>query len=617
MDEVKSSKVLETGANEITAAPMGRFGDYTIEQKLGEGGYSEVYLARDKLDRLVALKILKKQFSFDDKFVVSFRQESINAAALNHDHIILIYNQGLEDGYFYIAMEYAPNGTLQDYMKQKEGKLSSPEVKIFVQQIASALDFAHRNNLVHRDIKPSNILLGYDNRIKLADFGIARAIQSGTSRLTTIVQGTTSYMAPEQANPNAKMDGRTDTYAFAVVVYQMLTGSLPFMADDFSELIHKKRNDKPPRMEDVPTYVEKVVFKALNATPDLRHRSATDFAKELIEAVKRWDQSTAERQDMRDLLGTALLAMEGKEWSVAKEALEGVLRLGENKLAREHLVDVERQIDLQNAWTTVTESFAKADWAGAIGALNIILNHDPNNQNAPLRLKEAEKQIEWQQLYEEGEAAFAAEDYTKAVERFSKIHQEESGYRDVADRLEEFKRTQKKDELNRLLVAALFALAEDGATETKELVNEIKKLGLGEEFGASSFLDRLNGIITKRMNEQNETTQNMRELKNTLTVQEAHIKKQSKDIETLKAQLTKSQETVQILEGELDSLHQELGDRLYDYITDMQEMLGYLEGRLFKSGAANILMRDLREKIRRIALRGQQLEGKNNSAEVI
>jgi serine/threonine protein kinase len=382
-----------------------KFGDYAVQQLLGEGAFAEVYLARDKLDRLVALKILRKQFSFDEHFAAMFRREATTAARLNHEHIILIYDQGEVEGLFYMAMEYAPEGTLDDFLRRKEGKLSRSEVRDFTQQIAEALDFAHTNGIIHRDIKPSNILLSYNNRIKLADFGIARAQQPGTERFSTVIQGTAHYMAPEQANPSAKLDGRADAYALGVVVYQMLSGRLPFgdaKSPDFVEQIQTKRTGKPKAIPEWPAYVQQVIFKALSPAPDLRHRSVKEFADDLVRSIDQWEATTAARQDKRDLVGTAILAMEQEDWRAAKDYLERAQKLGTSDVIERNLNEVNRRIRLQDEWAKVDESFARADWSAAIEALQRILQFEPKDEVAPLRLAEAEKQIELNRLYEEG-----------------------------------------------------------------------------------------------------------------------------------------------------------------------------------------------------------------------
>lgn len=590
-----------------------KFGDYAVLQMLGEGAFAEVYLARDKLDRLVALKILRKQFSFDDHFANMFRHEATTAARLNHEHIILIYDQGEVDGLFYMAMEYAPEGTLDDYLKRKEGKLSRSEIRDFTQQIAEALDFAHTNGIIHRDIKPSNILLSYNNRIKLADFGIARAQQPGTERFSTMIQGTAHYMAPEQANPSAKLDARVDAYALGVVVYQMLSSRLPFgdaKSSDFVEQIQTKRTGKPKAINECPAYVQQVVFKALSPTPDLRHRSVKEFTDDLVRAIDQWETSTANRQDKRDLIGTAMLAMEQEDWRAAKDYLERAQKLGTSDVIETNLNEVNRRIKLQDEWARVNESFARVDWLVAIEALQRILEIEPGDKIAPLRLAEAEKQIEFNRLYEEGETAFAQEDYALAVERFEMIYQQSSDYRDVEKRLEGFKQTQTKDEFNRLQVESLWSLVENDLEAARKHAEKIHNLGLQNEYGASSFLKKFNSLLERRGNEIIESTQTLTNLKDTLHVREAHIEQQKGELNELRQQLEVKNKEIKKLRTEVNDLQIEFTNRLYDYVSDLQNTLSLLEANMVIRYSAKELIQTLRERIREIALRGQQLESK-------
>jgi serine/threonine protein kinase len=590
-----------------------KFGDYAVQQFLGEGAFAEVYLARDKLDRFVALKILKKQFSFDVHFANMFRREATTAARLNHEHIILIYDQGEVEGLFYMAMEHAPEGTLEDYLKRKEGSLTRSEVRDFTQQIAAALDFAHTNGIIHRDIKPSNILLSYNNRIKLADFGIARAQQPGTERFSTVIQGTAHYMAPEQANPSSKFDARVDVYALGVVVYQMLSGRLPFgdaKSIDFVEQIQTKRTGKPKAIPEWPAYVQQVLFKALSPTPDLRHRSVQEFADDLIRAIDQWEATTAVRQDKRDLIGTAMLAMEQEDWRAAKDYLERAQKLGTSDIIEKNLNEVNRRIRLQDEWAKVNECFARADWQTAIEALKRILQIQPQDESAPLKLAEAEKQIELNRLYEDGEKAFAQEDYALAVERFETIYQQFPEYRDVANRLQEFKQTQTKDEFNRLRVEALWALVENDVELISKHAQAIQNLGLGDGYGASTFLDRFNQVTSSIATQQSEQSTMVLNLKDTLKVQSAHIEQQKLEIDNLKLQSDKKQKEIEKLRVEVNDLQREFTDRLYDYVSDLQNTLSLLEANMVTRYSAKELIQTLRERIRQIALRGQQLESK-------
>src|SRR5919199_174806 len=205
---------------------------YTRSRPLGSGGMAEVYLAHDEvLDRDVALKVLKEQYAGNEEFVRLFRREARSAPRLNHPNIVSVYDQGRsEDGTYYIAMEYVPGGTLKDHVLDK-GVLDPRAAIEFASQIAQALGHAHEHGVIHRDIKSRNILLTQTGYAKVADFGIARAATATTtgSRSHPIL-GTPGYISPEQA-AGKPVDPRSDLYSLGVVLYEMLTGTLPYSGE--------------------------------------------------------------------------------------------------------------------------------------------------------------------------------------------------------------------------------------------------------------------------------------------------------------------------------------------------------------------------------------------------
>lgn len=598
------------------------FGEYRLISELGSGSYSYVYLARDRLDRLVALKILKKQYSFNEEFLEHFQREAVIAAALNHEHIVTIYNQGDYEGQFFIAMEYAPEGTLREYLNQSGG-INRTEIKEFIKQIAEALDFAHSNNVVHRDIKPSNILLGHGYKIKVTDFGIARAEHSGTVGVTNTVRGTYAYMAPEQANPSIKVDGRADVYSLAVVVFEMLCGSLPFddSGGDFATLIANKRNGQIISLDasKIPGYVTKVIFDALKPQPDFRPRTAGQFANRLLQAFQQWEQSTAENRDRQDLSGLAFLAMEQKKWNEAKLHWESLLRFGTSPLAESNLAIVKREIDLQNAWTRVAENFDKGKWQDVIDALNEILKINPNDSDAPAKLEEAHQQIRWQRLYEDGEDAFSKEDYTVAVEKFTEIFEVNPEYRDVKNRLEQFRQTQTKDELNRVREKLLLALAEGDLDVVKQHTKKILELAPQRQYGVESFLKRIDTLIEKITKERSENkslilnTQNtLKETKKQNDQLELQIAELKADLKSKHDKIVDQQDEIEAKKKQISSLSKELINRLYDYLKDLDRTIAALHKNIVTRTAAKDLIEHLRARIVEIAARGEQLEDLEN-----
>ncbi|MBQ1470489.1 MAG: serine/threonine protein kinase, partial [Schwartzia sp.] len=199
---------------------------YEILERIGGGGMADVYKAHDKiLDRVVAVKILHAQLAGDKEFLAKFQMEAQGAARLSHPNIVNIYDVGVEDGMHYIVMEYVDGETLKDKIT-REGHLSIPESLKIAKEIAEALSHAHKNNLVHCDVKPHNILVMQDGRVKVADFGIARAVTSTTMTYNGNVVGSVHYFSPEQAK-GTKITPKSDVYSLGVVLYEMLTGHLP------------------------------------------------------------------------------------------------------------------------------------------------------------------------------------------------------------------------------------------------------------------------------------------------------------------------------------------------------------------------------------------------------
>lgn len=261
---------------------------YKILEKISGGGMAVVYKARcNLLNRIVAIKILKPEFAEDEDFVRRFRREAQAAASLSHPNIVGIYDVGQEDGLYYIVMEYVEGNTLKDMIKQK-APLPPTEVIEMGIQICDALDCAHKNKIVHRDIKSQNIMITSDGRIKVTDFGIARATGGATITNTGNVFGSVQYFSPEQARSDT-VDERSDLYSVGVVLYEAFTGKLPFNGETPVSIALKQIQEQPEMISNIlpgfPKQLEVIVQKCLAKSPDDRYQSAEVLKKDLKQAL--------------------------------------------------------------------------------------------------------------------------------------------------------------------------------------------------------------------------------------------------------------------------------------------------------------------------------------------
>ena len=264
-------------------------GRYEIQENIGIGGMANVYKAYDNIDdRIVAVKILKEEFLANEEFRRRFKNESKAISLLSHPNIVKVYNVNYGDKLQYIVMEYVDGITLKEYIGQ-QGKISIKETIYFTMQILRALQHAHDKGIIHRDIKPQNIMLLSNGNIKVADFGIARFSYSDTKTMTDSAIGSVHYISPEQAKGNP-IDERTDIYSIGVVMYEMLTGQLPFVSDNsVSVALMQLQNDPKSVRElnpNIPVGLEQIVNKAMQKDAKLRYQTASEMLLD-IEEFKR------------------------------------------------------------------------------------------------------------------------------------------------------------------------------------------------------------------------------------------------------------------------------------------------------------------------------------------
>ncbi len=262
---------------------------YELESLIARGGMAEVYLALDtQLNRRVAVKILFPEYAREQSFVERFRREAQAAANLNHPNIVAIYDWGQTDGTYFIVMEYVKGQTLREKLA-KEGQLDSNEIAEYSSDAASALAYAHQHGVVHRDIKPGNILITENGKVKVTDFGIARAGTSEALTQTGSVMGTATYFSPEQAQ-GYSVDGRSDIYSLGVVMYELATGAVPFTADTPIAVAFKHVSEKlvPPsvRNPNIAPDFEAIIMRCLEKDPDKRYATANDVHEDCISFIR-------------------------------------------------------------------------------------------------------------------------------------------------------------------------------------------------------------------------------------------------------------------------------------------------------------------------------------------
>ncbi len=287
-------------------------GRYRLERKLGSGGMADVWLAEDQeLGRKVAIKMLHERYANDVQFVERFRREATHAAGLSHPNVVSIYDRGEAEGSYYIVMEYVEGRTLKELIIAR-GPCPVTVAVSYVRQVLAALRYAHRNGIVHRDIKPHNVLVDHEGRVKVADFGIARAGSSQMTEAGSII-GTAQYLSPEQAR-GAPVDESSDLYSTGIVLYELLTGKVPFTGETPVEIAMKHLSQVPEApstiRHEIPRDLDLVVLRALAKEPAERYRTAKEMDRDL-ELVGRGEAVGPETEE------AATMVLRGETTAVA------------------------------------------------------------------------------------------------------------------------------------------------------------------------------------------------------------------------------------------------------------------------------------------------------------
>lgn len=282
---------------------------YEVLERIGTGGMSDVYRAKcHKLNRFVAVKVLKQEFSENENFVSKFKTEAQAAAGMMHPNIVNVYDVGAENGIYYIVMELVEGITLKDYI-EKKARLSVKEATSIAIQVSMGIEGAHNNHIIHRDIKPQNIMISKDGKVKVTDFGIAKAVTSNT--ITSNVMGSVHYTSPEQAR-GGYSDEKSDIYSLGITLFEMLTGRVPFNGDTTVAIAIKHIQEPMPSpreyISEIPISLEQIVFKCTQKSPDRRYQSMAEVIADLKKSLVHPDEDFVKMIDSNEEAQTRMIS---------------------------------------------------------------------------------------------------------------------------------------------------------------------------------------------------------------------------------------------------------------------------------------------------------------------
>jgi basic membrane protein A len=450
---------LENGAN---------LGPYRILNQIGEGGMAKVYKAfQANMERYVALKVLPAHYADEPQFAQRFSQEARTIARLEHKNILPVYDFGEQDNITYLVMRYLEGGTLKDVLAR--GRLTIHESIEIMEQVCSALGYAHRQGVIHRDVKPANIMIDSEGAVYLTDFGIAKVVGSSSDLTATgMAIGTPAYMSPEQAVGD-KIDGRTDIYALGVVLYEMILGRVPFKADTPMAVLMAHLHDPLPLPSTVDPAIdpalENVIIKTLAKEPGDRYqdtnalmtalRDAVDAAileaqeptlinliskirtSQIQEPTAQENIPTTDISDPELLEKLEALYIDGlsaywiKDWEKAQARLAEVVSIDPNyKDAAARLAEIEKQSHISDLQLQAQEAIAEKEWQTAQVVLQEIISAKPDDAAAQDNLAFVEKQLELANLYAQGEQLFQAGQWQAVLNIFERIHQLDADFPD-------------------------------------------------------------------------------------------------------------------------------------------------------------------------------------------
>ena len=334
---------------------------YEILERIGTGGMSDVYKAKDyKLNRFVAVKVLKQEFSENANFVSKFRVEAQAAAGLMHPNIVNVYDVGEEDGIYYIVMEQVEGITLKKYIERK-ARLSVKEAVSIAIQVSMGLEAAHNNHIIHRDIKPQNILISKEGKVKVTDFGIAKAATSNT--ITSNVMGSVHYTSPEQAR-GGYSDEKSDIYSLGITLFEMLTGRVPFNGETTVAIAIKHIQEEMPSpreyVPEIPISVEQIVCKCCQKSPDRRYQSMQELIMDLKQSLINPDEDFVKLVDPDEEASTRMITdrdmAQIKRQSDRRDSMEEAMRLKKDNM-RNYEYEEEDDEDEEEDWDEDDEDY--------------------------------------------------------------------------------------------------------------------------------------------------------------------------------------------------------------------------------------------------------------------
>ncbi len=448
---------------DLTGKTLGQF---HILEPLGQGGMAAVYKAyQPSLDRYVAIKVLPAQHALTPGFSERFVREARAIAQLSHPNILPVIDFGQEGDLSFIVMKFVPAGTLKDRMGHP---LALEQALRYIEGVAAALDHAHRRGILHRDVKPSNVLLDEGDWVLLADFGLAKMVAGDEGLTGTGVGiGTPAYMSPEQGRGET-VDVYTDIYALGVILYEMVTGRLPFDAETPLAIVMKHITEPPPLPRkfrpDLPEAVERVILKATAKTPQDRYASAGDLAQALRAALAPSPPARVAAAadklaalDLSHLYTRALGYFYTEQWAKAIEALEAIVAAApdyERGDASRRLEEADKQQRLADLYAQAQAAVKREDWTAAIGCLNEIVSTAPDYRNAQALLRRAGQQRDLANLYGDARRLYDSGQWQAVLNVWERIRALDADYPDSDALLRsaqaELERERAEDEARRL-----------------------------------------------------------------------------------------------------------------------------------------------------------------------